>query len=102
MKISRITKERIYAAVAVVCVLIVAFGVVLLAKSCESHSVTYFSDGEIVKTEKVNDGETAKNWRIDDTSGQNRVFDCWVTADGEEYDFSKEINQDLKLYARWE
>lgn len=102
MNISRITKERIYAAIAVALVLVVAFGVVLLAKACESHKVIYYIDNEIVKVEKVNDGETANNWRPDDSSGQNRVFVCWQTANGVEYDFGEEVTEDLKLYAKWE
>lgn len=103
MSVSRPTRDRLIAAISVVLILAVVFGVVLLAKSCDKHTVTYYDDDKqtVLRTEYVVNGETANNWRPDD-SERLRTFDCWVTSDGLEYDFSNEVTDEVKLYAKWE
>ena len=101
MKLSRPTRDRLIAAATALIVLVVIFGVVLLAKSCATCTVTYYADigsAQVLFTEKVNKGDQAINRRPD---SEGKQFDCWVTEDGEEYDFGTPIEGNLKLYAKW-
>ncbi|MCH5164632.1 MAG: InlB B-repeat-containing protein [Clostridiales bacterium] len=102
MKLSRPTRDRLIAATAALIVLVVVFGVVLLAKSCATYTVTFYDDigsTQVLFTEKVSKGDQATNRRPE--SEDNKQFDCWVTEDGKEFNFSTPIEGDLKLYAKW-
>ena len=101
MKISRQTRDRLIAAASAMLVVVLIVGTVLIAKSCQKCEVTYFDGENVLKVENVEKGEKAHNWRPDDAES-HRIFDCWVTEDGEEYDFGDPVEDDLKLYAKWD
>lgn len=99
MKLSKPTRDRLIAAIASVLVVAIAFGVIFAAKSCNRYNVSYYVDSEVVRVDKVGKGDCAENWVPEITDG--RRFDCWVTEDGEEYNFFTPVEENLKLYAKW-
>ncbi|MBR2970368.1 MAG: hypothetical protein IKC48_01050 [Clostridia bacterium] len=103
MKISRVTKDRLIAAVSVVLIVAFFFGIFWIAKKCEHEEYTLkFYDGtRLVGTVTVKEGTTAPRFTPDADVAGERTFDCWVTESGEEYDFSVPVDSDLSLFARW-
>lgn len=103
MKISRVTKDRLIAAVSVALIIAFFFGIFWMAKKCENkeYTVSFYDGTTLVGTVTARSGETAPRFTPDADVARGRSFECWVTESGEEYDFSAPVNGDLSLYARW-
>ena len=65
--------------------------------NAEYHTVTYYLDGDLYEEMEVRHGEYAEDLLVPEVEGKS--FTGWLTADGEYYDFSAPVTEDLELYA---
>ena len=65
--------------------------------NAEYHTVTYYLDGDLYEEKEVRHGECAEDLLVPEVEGM--AFTGWLTADGEYYDFSAPVTEDLELYA---
>ena len=63
------------------------------------YTVTYHSDDKIVKTETVEAGGTTS--APADLQKEGCHLDGWYTNNGDKYDFTTPVNDNLNLYAKW-
>jgi len=70
---------------------------VLENPNAEYHTVTYYLDGDLYEEMEVRHGEYAEDLLVPEVEGKS--FTGWLTADGEYYDFSAPVTEDLELYA---
>ena len=64
--------------------------------NAEYHTVTYYLDGDLYEEMEVRHGECAEDLLVPEVEGKS--FTGWLTADGEYYDFSAPVTEDLELY----
>ena len=65
--------------------------------NAEYHTVTYYLDGDLYEEMEVRHGECAEDLLVPEVEGKS--FTGWLTADGEYYDFSAPVTEDVELYA---
>ena len=70
---------------------------VLENPNAEYHTVTYYLDGDLYEEMKVRHGECAEDLLVPEVEGKS--FTGWLTEEGEYYDFSAPVTEDLELYA---
>lgn len=61
------------------------------------YNVTFYIDGTVLKTEKVEKGGTVTEAEAPEKTGY--AFEKWTTFDGKAFDFTTAINDDLDLFA---
>lgn len=64
------------------------------------YTVTYYDEGEVLRTQSVKEGECAFDW-IPEKSGYD--FDGWYTDSAAtiEYNFSSQVTANISLYAKY-
>ena len=65
--------------------------------NAEYHTVTYYLDGDLYEEMEVRHGEYAEDLLVPEVEGKS--FTGWLTEEGEYYDFSAPVTEDLELYA---
>ena len=65
--------------------------------NAEYHTVTYYLDGDLYEEMEVRHGECAEDLLVPEVEGKS--FTGWLTEEGEYYDFSAPVTEDLELYA---
>ena len=64
--------------------------------NAEYHTVTYYLDGDLYEEMEVRHGEYAEDLLVPEVEGKS--FTGWLTEEGEYYDFSAPVTEDLELY----
>ena len=65
-----------------------------------TFTVSFYSDGEIVKAVSINKGD--KVTKFDDYSKDGYKFLGWYNIDGSLFDYTNAINSNISLFAKWE
>ena len=65
--------------------------------NAEYHTVTYYLDGDLYEEMEVRHGECAEDLLVPEVEGKS--FTGWLTEEGEYYDFSAPVTEDVELYA---
>ena len=66
------------------------------------RTVTFDFNDERVEPQKVSVTDGAKVQAPEVPKLDDRVFEYWMTKDGEPYDFEKPVKEDMTLYAKWQ
>lgn len=69
--------------------------------SLKTHKIKYSNGGDKCDEQKGVEGETWGELCVPDNR-KDYVFDGWYKADGTKFDPSSDVEEDVKLYAKWE
>ena len=83
-------------------VIILSIGIVFLIKINQNTSktvtVTFIGENnEVLRSIEIEKGAQIEQWDPEKTNG----FLGWYTKDNKVFDFTKKINKDITLYAKW-
>ena len=100
MQLEKSTKEKILSVLIIVLFLGVLFGGMAIIKTCgNTHEVRFYDGEQLIYTQKVKDGETAKEYKPE---VEGKTFVRWEFSGGDPFSFSLRITKDISLYAKWE
>ena len=67
--------------------------------NAEYHTVTYYLGGDLYEEMEVRDGDYAEDLMVPEVEGM--AFTGWLTEEGEYYDFSAPVTEDLEIYGAY-